>query len=408
MNTARATQARIRRRIDSTQWRKTAREIKHAGETRNYTKVWDLINELLGKKSRRHTTPSHTAISKAYAAIKNTMCKGIDEEAARHADIAIHEGGTTPLEFNAERWYKVYTDGACRTIRSSGSARKVASCAVYCPALAIADSCMVHPFLKHTAPLAEVLAILLALRKLRHAPSGGFHFYSDNKYVVDVINFKLEILQQQRFSDVAHADIWKAITAELIFQRRPISATRIPIHTGRADADSRANDTADTLAKEATRREAGLSPCPELHTHDDNYLSAVRGGIPEQWEITRGISDLANSAPGPDTVTAEELKSPEVRQLINTWFTQMWENGRVPADVSAAMISFIPKKSGDSRPLSLSNTIYKVLMNIIKNRCHPSTSSATWISTGARHTGSHTVRRKSIANHKVLRAHFLI
>jgi hypothetical protein len=204
---------------------------------------------------------------------------------------------------------------------------------------------------------------------LKHLPrSVGLIIVSDCRYVVDTINFKLEYLQQQQFSDSAHPEIWRAIIAQLISQQRPITAIWTPGHTEIHDFFSAGNEHANELAQEATANEQGNLPPPPLIDEEVAVWSAIRTERPEHWEINRAIEDLNHSAAGSDNFRAEDLQKMETRPLVHKWIQCMWDSGSIPQDIAAAIMNFIGKKSGLPRPLSLSNTLYKVMANIIHNR----------------------------------------
>ena len=80
-----------------------------------------------------------------------------------------------------------------------------------------------------------------------------------------------------------------------------------------------------------------------------------------------------HKAPGPDGMTAEVIKELDlvnlsiVVDMLNDW----WMEGRVPNELTRAEVVLIYKQGntaemGNYRPISLLNTMYKVLAVVLK------------------------------------------
>lgn len=105
-------------------------------------------------------------------------------------------------------------------------------------------------------------------------------------------------------------------------------------------------------------------------------LAAKMAAIPTDAEIRETLFSLPkNKAPGPDGFTVEfftyswDLVGSDVINAVKAFFI----NSELPRQVNSTVISLIPKVPGadklsDFRPISLCNTIYKVISKIIASR----------------------------------------
>lgn len=115
----------------------------------------------------------------------------------------------------------------------------------------------------------------------------------------------------------------------------------------------------------------------QLHPFRCEASASVKlSAIPTDEEIRSTLFSLPkNKAPGPDGFSVEfftsawDLVGKDVISAVKSFFT----TSVLPRQVNATVISLIPKVSGadklsDFRPISLCNTVYKVISKIIASR----------------------------------------
>lgn len=93
-------------------------------------------------------------------------------------------------------------------------------------------------------------------------------------------------------------------------------------------------------------------------------------------EMSRELESLGNNkAPGPDKITAELLKciGTPGKKILFLLIKSIWNSGEIPEDMKKAYVVLIPKTNTskapqDLRPITLVNTIYKLLDKIINTR----------------------------------------
>ena len=130
------------------------------------------------------------------------------------------------------------------------------------------------------------------------------------------VNHKLEEMQQQDFSDCAHAPLWRDIVRDLVEVPRYVFSTWIKSHTTAMDPDHAANRIVDRLAKEAARDRISYGAPDMSLDHTPIVHSRVRHEKPAYLELDQGIASLNDSAPG--------------APLTSIWAPLSTTQGRVP------------------------------------------------------------------------------
>lgn len=130
-----------------------------------------------------------------------------------------------------------------------------------------------------------------------------------------------------------------------------------------------------------------LSIAAIQHIHPfrcNSSLASQLSAIPSNNEIRDSVFGLPkNKAPGPDGFTAEfftsswDLVGMDLISAVKDFFI----NKSLPRQVNATVISLIPKVTGaaslsDFRPISLCNTVYKVISRILASRLKSITPEA--------------------------------
>ncbi|CAG9319122.1 unnamed protein product [Blepharisma stoltei] len=98
--------------------------------------------------------------------------------------------------------------------------------------------------------------------------------------------------------------------------------------------------------------------------------------LPTWEEVNWAISTLGNKkATGPDGVPAELIKEGEeiMKEIYWRLIRRIWKERYLPVEMKEALVVLIPKKKGtktpeDYRPITLLNTVYKILDKIIATR----------------------------------------
>ena len=94
-------------------------------------------------------------------------------------------------------------------------------------------------------------------------------------------------------------------------------------------------------------------------------------------EVGRAVRGMANDkAPGPDAICAEALKAggKATTEMTHSLIDHIWNSKTVPAEMGEATIILLPKDArnpndpAQQRPISLTNTWYKVLDKIMAEK----------------------------------------
>ena len=352
---------RATKRLEKRNWVRTASQITKAADAGNLKRAFTLLNESLG---RSKVSGSATQAAQLKAAMESV--EALRQEAPAHPlDVSHLQPQPTDVRAVITNLLQVFTDGS--KYRRARLTR--AGAGVNIPQLGDASwSCQVPLYMRQTSAAGEVCAVLLALQQLRNLPvDTEIHIVSDCQYVVHVLLYDLERYIQQDFSDVAHPDLWRQIARELVDFPHTLTAEWIRSHTDKVDQLSRGNDRADAAAKQAAKGFPSHAP-PQIDTAP--VSAPVRAECASLLETTHAIQALnKKSASGKDpTPAAAVMDSPEAALVIHGIVKQVWGSESVPQYLADTILTFVPKANGDPRPITLVNTIIKVIANIIRAR----------------------------------------
>ena len=369
---------------EQSMWDKVAHRVRRATENGNFHNVFGILENALHK-----TTPGSAPadIADALKKVQINLCKPqpppdpafspppgelFGEPLAGHDTVpAMHPQETASAQ---GRTLKAFVDGS----RLRHRRRRQAGSAVYIPAQPnfgifhdISLKVRVPASLNQTSAAGEVCAVLLTLRATHHIvpPGVPLEIISDCMYVVHYVNHKLEEMQQQDFSDCAHAPLWRDIVRDLVAFPRYVFSTWIKSHTTATDPDHVANRIVDRLAKDAARDRISFGAPDMSLDHTPIVHSRVRHEKPAYLELDQGIASLNDSAPGEDRNLRATCQLPEARPLIEAIVDHTWEHDGVPLEMVDSLLAFILKKDGITpRPLMLINVIVKIIASILKSR----------------------------------------
>lgn len=108
-------------------------------------------------------------------------------------------------------------------------------------------------------------------------------------------------------------------------------------------------------------------------------------------EIHLAIVDMdGEKSPGPDSFTMNFLKScwDVVKSDLMLVFNEFHERGNINMSMNSTFIALIPKKEGllapkDFRPISLINSVYKIILKVLSQRIRQVMGGITSSSQGA-------------------------
>lgn len=229
---------------------------------------------------------------------------------------------------------------------------------------------------------AEAHAILYAL----HAhPNMHLHIHTDSLSCIHTIR-SLRKHVNTNFCHLEHPNIWRTIWH--LLGSRSLTLTKVKAHSGILH-----NEIADAAAQAgAQTTTAPLISCTLPHTHikpTSEEIAALphtnhpsfpdyQGPAdhrpptdtpPTEYETAAAINHISNSAaPGPDSISASELKTPEIIALLHTAIADFWDTGTLPPHWTDCTIVSLPKPSGGIRGIALLQALYKILATIIQTR----------------------------------------
>ena len=345
--------------LERANWARVAREVTNAADTGNMKRAFAVLNEALGRGGKEGATPESELRAAARGAIQS-----LTQDPPTHP-LDMPDLPQRPMEDKTQQThiFPVFTDGS----KYHSRRRPRAGAGVWFPEFNETHSCQVPKSMRQTSAAGEVCAILLALRLLRHLPSSTtIHIVSDNAYCVFVLQHQLEILQQQDFSDSSHPDIWREIVRELVSFPHKLTAEWTKSHTDGEDPNSIGNAIADRVAKMAAKGNPSKPP-PSIDT--EPVVAPVRGSLPTKLESDHAVDMLQRTAAaGLDRILANVLRTEEGKRVVYDIIKEVWEKGELPEGLAMNLLTFIPKANGQPRPITLVNTVVKVIMNIIRNR----------------------------------------
>lgn len=130
--------------------------------------------------------------------------------------------------------------------------------------------------------------------------------------------------------------------------------------------DSLPNEVQQRLIVKQPQRENKIKDrCRDAHASDDYPIT--------QWELNKALSHGRSTAPGEDGITYEVLRLLNMNtnrgNPLLDLFNLSLDNGELPSQWTSSMIIPIPKQDTDqTRPISLTSCMCKVLERIILNR----------------------------------------
>jgi len=350
-------------RLEARRWTEAVHGVASAANSGNFRKAFDLLKSALNVHSK--SGPASDAELKE--AVENAITSLTQEPPTTLLDTsAINPNPEEIVLSEPTHVINAWTDGS--KFRKSRQRTK-AGAGVYCPELDIETSCNVPSSIRQTSTAGEVTAILLLLRLTRHLPPDTIlHILCDNSYVVYTLTYKLEVLQQQDFSDAAHPDLWREIVRELVEYPRMIRIEWVQSHTNHDDTKHHGNDKADTLAKEAASgRPSG--PPPDIDTNP--VTSPIRGSPPSQYEVEYAVRSLPKDAAASiDPTPSAALQTREAIAAVYKVVTQCWTSLTIPEEAVDNLMVFVPKADPKALPraITMRSCIVKVIMTIISIR----------------------------------------
>jgi hypothetical protein len=95
--------------------------------------------------------------------------------------------------------------------------------------------------------------------------------------------------------------------------------------------------------------------------------------LPDTHELRFALSQLRNSSPGPDGLTANDLRDPAVTNAVFALTRECWRQRRAPTAFGAAVLCALPKKPepktwDDYRGITLLSVAGKLLARVVYNR----------------------------------------
>ena len=346
--------------LEGLRWRRVVKSMTASADAGNMKRAFEILNEAMGKSMHIGLPTDQEIRDAAKAAIQSlTATPPLTER----LEIPPAPSADASPDILAHRTIEAFVDGS----KFYDHRRKRAGAGVFIPSLGVRIRCQVPLYMRQTPTAGEVCSVLATFRRLRHLPPEVcVHIISDCEYVVFYLNNRLEMMQQQDFSDVSHPDLWREIVRELVDFPRPFLASWIRSHTKNKDEWTAHNKVADEEAKMAAR---GIGIEEDPHIDTSPVRTVIRYGPPILLETGAAILALNSTAPGIDQVSAAILKLPENLGAIQDIMLHIWRDSAVPPEMITTLLSFIPKANKtDFRALTMMNTIVKVVCNIIRAR----------------------------------------
>jgi len=351
------------KRLQYKRWEDAMQQIQISAVSGKMRKTFEILKDILNIARKDVAATDHDLRKAAEATIATLTglppCTALEmPEVEERPD----ETDTTPTQC-----VTAFTDGS--KFRKRGRMTR-AGAGVVCRELGLSISCQVPTCIHQTSTAGEVTAVLLLLRATRALPPEvSLRVISDNTYVVYVINYALEIYQQQDFSDTAHPDLWREVARELVMFPRVVKAEWVRAHTGGTDELSRGNAEADVLAKTAAKGRVTHEP-PTIDTHP--VCSPVRGKEPTFQETCFAIQLIPKkSVGGLDGIRpAGVAGSADAKARVHEAVLEAWRTGRIPYGARDSGLTFVPKADVNALPrgITLKSVVQKIIMTLISNR----------------------------------------